>query len=241
MLLTAARGLQSPQQFQHQPSGPWIDDSAFSMWFLFSPHGPKRTQAHPAKGVGLELSEDIRKQQIHAEEELKKVGLYFRECWDVNLARGFRCRGVQGPLTDWILSGGPADSWEWGLEGGLGLSGKQRSDGLAMSAWTAGGGNESTVDGDHLSSNGSTNTFYKWMNWDLERDVRFPRDRWKQPWQNRSYILFTSSSPLGLIHSFNKYVLSIYFVTGVHAFQHLVFSASVCLAPHLLQSINVLG
>lgn len=65
-------------------------------------------QAHPAKIIGLKLSEDIWKQQIRAE-DLKKVGLYFRECWDVRAGRGFRHHGVKGLLTGWNLSGGPDD------------------------------------------------------------------------------------------------------------------------------------
>ena len=89
-------------------------------------------------------------------------------------------------------------------------------------------------------SNGSTNTFYKWMNWDLRGEVTFPRDRL----ENRSYILISlllSSWAHSFIYSFNKYLLNIYFVTGILTFRHLAFNANVGLVPQLLQSISVHG
>lgn len=143
------------------------------MWFIFSPHGLKRMQAHQAKSVDVEWNEDLWKQWINAEEDFKKAELSFRKWWNAIAERVSRCHGFQSLPTDWILSGGPwwflkAQCWRW-----------------AWAQWETvlwwisnvcpGEEEEMRACSTYASLYFSANTFYKGMNGDLRREVTFPR------------------------------------------------------------------
>lgn len=142
-----------------------------------------------AKDVDLELREGIWKQQVRAEEGLEKAGLYCREWWDGRAWSDFRCHGVPGMLTGWLLSGVPGDFWEPSVEDELGHSGKQCCDGWAMSVQGGRCRKWEQVTGVPLAfSSSSTSTCYRWVKRDPRKEEIFIRDKLKRQWQSKTYI-----------------------------------------------------
>lgn len=186
---------------------------------MFSPHGQKEHRpVKPANGMDLELSESFWKQSIMKKKIWRKQDFI----WEgdelselegtLDILDSGCAKGLNLEWCPWWFPRAWCWRWAWAAwETVLRLIGNV-FPGDRNRKW------------EHVTcipfplSNSSSNTFYKWVNWDLNREGTFPRDISKRQWQSKSYILIRVHS---FTYLFDKYLLSICFVTNILTFQSL--------------------